>query len=288
MDSPEIALTRYLYIKEDVLLSLIVSILEKDYDKALFWTSELYFSGLEKEVTQFIYSIYGQLFYSLNPKLDRIMLVGLKRYDKGIHILATMLMNLVAKPRQYTLEHFMSHETDPPVKSNADKNETRVCIFANQIKSQKYSTEMIEKDGQPLYKMLQHACKYEIDKNWTQVFCCIHKDFEPNDIQEKLRKNWIYYAYFTPLWKDRIEKFNGIVDYKNKKINFKSDEDSESFSELYEYDIDEQSLDVYNKISHTLILPKHNINDFYKKYQPNRKILKIKLKRVDQVCSQGK
>ena len=283
----EIALTRYLYIKEDVLLSLIVSILEKNYDKALFWTSELYFSGLEEEVTQFIYSIYRELFYSLNPKLDKLLCVGLIRYDQGIHILATMLINLVSKARKYTLEHFMSHEKCPRLKPDAVK-EKCIFIFADVVASQKYSTEMIEKDSRPLYKMLQHACKYEIDKNWTHVFDCIHKDFKPKDIQEKLKKNWMYYAHFTPIWKDRIEKYNGTIDYENKKIYFKSDEDLESFSELYEYDIDEQPLELYNKISHTLIPPKQDINDFYKKYQPNRKIIKIKLKRVNQVCSEGK
>ena len=98
----------------------------------------------------------------------------------------------------------------------------------------------------------------------------------------------MYYAHFTPIWKDRIEKYNGTIDYENKKIYFKSDEDLESFSELYEYDIDEQPLDLYNKISHSLIPPKQDINDFYKKYQPNTKVYRIKLKRVNQVCSEGK
>ena len=47
-------LTRYLYIKEDVLMSLLISILEKNYDQGLFWASELYFSGFQEEVVEYI------------------------------------------------------------------------------------------------------------------------------------------------------------------------------------------------------------------------------------------
>ena len=47
-----LVLTRYLYIKEDVLMSLLISILEKEYDESLFWASELYFSGYEQETVE--------------------------------------------------------------------------------------------------------------------------------------------------------------------------------------------------------------------------------------------
>ena len=50
-------LTRFLYIKDEVLLSLLISILEKDYDQSLFWASELYYSGYEKETMEYIDAI---------------------------------------------------------------------------------------------------------------------------------------------------------------------------------------------------------------------------------------
>ena len=43
-------LTRYLYIADDVKVSLLVSIFEKDYDKALFWASEMHYSGYQQEL----------------------------------------------------------------------------------------------------------------------------------------------------------------------------------------------------------------------------------------------
>ena len=59
-------LTRYLYIKEDVYISLVKSVFEKDYDQSLFWASELYFSGFQQETIEFIHAIYTSYFESNN------------------------------------------------------------------------------------------------------------------------------------------------------------------------------------------------------------------------------
>jgi len=288
MLNPEFTLTRYLYIKEDVLASLVISIFEKDYDKSLFWASELYYSGIEKETVDFIYSIYSNFFYSNNPKLDKIMKTGLKRYDKGIHIVASMIINLVAKPRKYTLQHFMVREVNPSAFEDAEKKETKLWIFAYQNEAQKYSTENMEKDEQPLYKLLRNVCKYETNKKWTQVFGCSYKDMDYKELCKKHCDYWLYYASFLPLWEKRILKFNGEIDYDKREVNFNDDDDFENFYELYEYNLDEQPQEVFKQITHTSILVKNNINDFYKQYEPNIKIHKIKLKRINKVCSQGK
>lgn len=289
MQNPEFTLTRYLYIKEDVLASLIVSIFEKKYDEALFWASELYYSELEKETAEFIYSIYRNFFYSNNPKLDKVMKTGIERFDKGIYIVNTMILNLIAKPRTYTLQHFMAQELDPPAFEGSADKETKLWIFANQEKSQKYSTENIEKDKPVYYKVLRTVCKYETHKKWTQVFGCIYKDMDYRDILLKHRDQWLYYASFTPLWEKRILQFNGTVDYDKREVNFENDDDFENFYELYSYDIDEQPHEVFKKISHTSILLKNTINEFYKLYEPNMKIIKVKkLKRVNKICSESK
>jgi len=289
MQNPEFTLTRYLYIKEDVLASLIVSIFEKKYDEALFWASELYYSELEQETVDFIYSIYRNLFYSNNPKLDKVMKTGIERYDKGIHIVDSMILNLIAKPRTYTLQHFITRELYPPAFEGSAEKETKLWIFADPEKSQKYSTENMEKDKPPYYKVLRTVCKYETDKNWTQVFGCIYKDMDYRDILLKHRDQWLYYASFTPLWEKRILQFNGTVDYDKREVNFENEDDFENFYELYSYDVDEQPHEVFKKISHTSILSKNSINEFYKLYEPNAKIIKIKkLKRVNKVCSESK
>ena len=65
----EFTLTRYLYVTKYVKLSLIIALLEKDLDKALFWTFELYFSGLDQDLFGLLWIIYFGFYASLNPEL---------------------------------------------------------------------------------------------------------------------------------------------------------------------------------------------------------------------------
>ena len=52
-------LTRYLFIKQEVELSLILSLSSnKNLDAALYWTYELYYSGYEDLVFSLLEKIY--------------------------------------------------------------------------------------------------------------------------------------------------------------------------------------------------------------------------------------
>ena len=59
--------------------------------------------------------------------------------------------------------------------------------------------------------------------------------------------HWEYYAYVTPLWKDRFDKYDVTIDTNNKKITFNNDDDCEDFYESYGYEPDEQSCETVNK-----------------------------------------
>ena len=273
-------LTRYLYIKEDVLMSLLISILEKEYDESLFWASELYFSGYEQETVEYIYAIYMNLFYSKNPKLKRIMKVGLKRYDKGIHIIASLLLNLTSKNRSFTLQYFISKQTEEDIiedvkpKLEEIKNkEIKIIIFSDQSKSTKYENYVGEIK---LHLILRTACKYKVRREWADVFECHYKDMSYNEIFNLHVSDWLYYASFSPIWKERIDQYKGKIDYNLNKVEFENEDYFEEFHEKYEYDIDEQPVVVQNKIFGKSILKKLNINDLFKKYEPSIKIHKIK------------
>tara|TARA_A100001015_G_C14920870_1_gene684262 strand:+ start:48 stop:1319 length:1272 start_codon:yes stop_codon:yes gene_type:complete len=54
-----------------------------------------------------------------------------------------------------------------------------------------------------------------------------------------LNNYWEYYCNFSPIWKDRFEKYNCI--FQNKNAIFKNDDYLEEFYELYGYEPDEQS-----------------------------------------------
>ena len=62
----DIVFTRYLYLKDEVTISLLVNILQKN-DDAIFWAYELYYSGFKHELFDFIWKIYYDFFATLNP-----------------------------------------------------------------------------------------------------------------------------------------------------------------------------------------------------------------------------
>ena len=76
----DLIFTRYLYIKEEVRLALLVSILNKS-DDAIFWAYELYYSGFKFELLNLIWKIYYDFFATLNPTYESYLL---KKYKELI------------------------------------------------------------------------------------------------------------------------------------------------------------------------------------------------------------
>ena len=276
-------LTRYLYIKEDVYISLVKSVFEKDYDQSLFWACELYFSGFQQETIEFIHAIYSSYFESNNPKLKRIMDVGLIRYDSGIHIAATMLLNLTSKRRDFTLQDFvMKNEKQEPIE-NAKEKETKIIIFSKMEESSKY--ENYVNDDVLQRNVLKKACLYESCKYLSDIFNCSYKVFEQQELYNEHMYKWLYYASFSPIWEQRIIDFKGIIDDEKKTVSF-SDENMEEFYQLYGYELDEQSKEIQDKVMHTSLVKQFTNHDLLKKYEKNRKTKKLKL--VNNVSSQCK
>jgi hypothetical protein len=65
----DLIFTRYLYLKDEVRLSLLVSILNKS-DDSIFWGYELYYSGFKNEFFELIWKIYYDFFATLNPTFE--------------------------------------------------------------------------------------------------------------------------------------------------------------------------------------------------------------------------
>jgi hypothetical protein len=72
--------TRYLYIKEEVRIALLVSILNKS-DDAIFWAYELYYSGFKYELLNLIWQIYYDFFATLNPTYEAYFLKKYKEFS---------------------------------------------------------------------------------------------------------------------------------------------------------------------------------------------------------------
>ena len=75
----DLIFTRYLYIKDEVRIALLVSILNKR-DDAIFWAFELYYSGFKYELIELIWKIYYDFFATLNPSYEAYLLKQCKLF----------------------------------------------------------------------------------------------------------------------------------------------------------------------------------------------------------------
>lgn len=99
--------TRYLYEKEEVKIALIVAILNKKEDEALFWAYELFYSGFTKELTQFIWQIYYDFYATLNPSFETYLLVKLKSEltSETSKTVGIIINNVIIRP--HTIDVFI-------------------------------------------------------------------------------------------------------------------------------------------------------------------------------------
>jgi len=92
-----IVFTRYLYLKDEVKLSLLVSILKKS-DDAIFWAYELYYSGFKTELFEFIWHIYYAFFATLNPSFEAYLLNKKNELLKDDKLVSAIVQDLIIRP----------------------------------------------------------------------------------------------------------------------------------------------------------------------------------------------
>lgn len=130
----------------------------------------------------------------------------------------------------------------------------------------------------PAYKILPLATMYSIDEdNYLSLF---RLKREKMDIVEAYQRNWLYHASFSPLWKQRIDEYKGVVNYKTKTVVFQ-DDDSDGFYENYGFEPDEQKQEIQNKTVN-IIVKKRTWYDFYLQNK-NRGIIDIDKHYIDTI-----
>ena len=93
-----IVLTRYLYLKDEVKLAFLVSLLNKS-DDAIFWAYELYYSGFKMEFFDYIWTIYYDFFATLNPSFEQYLNKMLKCNNKTEDkLVSTIVQDLLIRP----------------------------------------------------------------------------------------------------------------------------------------------------------------------------------------------
>ena len=98
----ELVFTRYLYIKDEVRIALLVSILNKS-DDAIFWAYELYYSGFKNELFDLIWQIYYDFFATLNPTFEAYLIkkhkeVVMSNDDNNDRIVSSIIQDLLFRP----------------------------------------------------------------------------------------------------------------------------------------------------------------------------------------------
>jgi hypothetical protein len=212
--------------------SLFIALLDKSWDESLFWAFELYFSGFEEETYLYLMEIYEQLYEKENPKLRTLL--EKTHIDQPAEI-GTIVATLVNRP--YSLTGFM--ETFFQVRCCETPSEKKMKYVVH-LKTEDllpYQTRPCGLTVPRLY--LRQVCRYDIHKHIQTLFKCPVVDFA-----QPYYMNWLYYAARSPVWAGRIAEFGGEVDDDNEQVVFPDDDAHEEFHLKWEFEPDEQPLDV--------------------------------------------
>jgi hypothetical protein len=95
----DLIFTRYLYVKDEVRVAILSSILKKS-DDAIFWAYELYYSGFKHELFELLWNIYYDFFATLNPSFESYFL---KKHGEWIDneydtLVSSIIQSLLFRP----------------------------------------------------------------------------------------------------------------------------------------------------------------------------------------------
>lgn len=352
----EMKLTRYLYVKKETEIALLLSILEKKED-AIFWAYELYYSGFKKELSTFLFQIYYDFFACLNPKFEKYLLVKLKNNlndcESNLQLVSSIIHNFIYRP--YSLDVFLLKQLkkhnrfcdniltqnndmtflknimdisenilslfkkmvtyfhkkgtirDVQLKNyikefekickndNIDKQSALLSRYLNFIAIEKNvkmgknviiiidpeEVVMYETIGSELqcWKVLKSACLCKItDRKYMSLFSFQHRN---PLFKDKMHYKWHYWASYSPLWRERIEKYNGLIDHANQEIIFPNDDTIEDYYNHFNLEPDEQPKETQDHFMGEFLLDVC-ASDFYNQYNKNN-ILNINIAIINDI-----
>lgn len=234
LNNSHLVFTRYLYLKDEVKLSLLMAILNKSND-AIFWAYELFYSGFKHELFQFIWIIYYDFFATLNPSFELYLLKKQSEYlSKSFeerHI-SSLIQNLIIRP--FNTDVFMMRkmceifETAVDVNAFSDlKNDLNGWILANDYKSIAYC--ILSESDKPMRndEILEHVAQIlnvQLPKlsNHNRIpvkpeIICLGKLMSLFSRHKKLIKGRNFYVKVEPeevVQYETIEAIDGIKSYR--------------------------------------------------------------------------
>jgi len=117
------------------------------------------------------------------------------------------------------------------------------------------------------YTVLREEATYQIDKRFLHLFKSSRSMLA--DPLNTLRYNWLYFASFSPIWFERIQRYCGFVDYTRKEVRFIYEFDFEKFYSMYNYEYDEMGKNIIENIlpNYETTDNQYNWIDFYNEYK---------------------
>ena len=112
--------TRYLYEKEEVEKSLLIAILKKNKDQAMFWASEMFYSGFLSDLVELLCKIYYDFYATLNPSFEKILFKIIEKHllkEKNEGSINTIIHYFVKLP--FNVDIFI---LDQLIKTNIEKD----------------------------------------------------------------------------------------------------------------------------------------------------------------------
>lgn len=121
------------------------------------------------------------------------------------------------------------------------------------------------------WQFLNTVCKYPINENkYLGLFPLERNKIE--NLRHAFNFDWLYYASKSPIWSERIQLYKGIPDAATKNILFPSDDEFDDFHNKYDYEPDEQSRELKEKVVPAIINETTWI-DFQKQYNTDGRVI---------------
>ena len=175
--------TRYLYIKSDVDISLLISILDKKNDAALFWAFELIYSGFYIETVSLLWRIYFEFYATLNPAFQayfwkKQQQVNTKEAATVVTFVANIVNNLCR--RKFNTDVFFLREFAFQLEMEKPYPELKDCLATRNYEAIAHYIAEAGKDDDPTtFNVLQ------------EMATCASIYFKEKGLKDAILCNWV-------------------------------------------------------------------------------------------------
>jgi hypothetical protein len=280
-DSDEsIELTRYLYNKTEVEMSFVKSVFDQNREVALFWGYELYYSGFITELFEVITNTYETYYKDNHPLFEFYINRIIKKWDnsgdaqESHKLVGNLIVNLVyCKMSLYS--EIKKRNPDKNIYLSPATSQSQKFITLNPDNFEVYKTPDQSLINKP-WKSMEILCKYTPTRNIANI---LNKNIHIN--QYPLKYGWEFYAYNTPIWKERMNKYSGFINNDTKTVDFIDEDAKEEFYDKYGYDLDEQPRRIQNMTMclDKTIPPQLSWEEFCDMYKTSLPVYTIKIKK---------